>query len=177
MNILQLKPIAFFLAITGLLGLLIINVAVILGKPAPFDVSFVQIFLPLFPLWGFTIYFLNKTRPFATEKLKTMGFLQKIRYLLGDAPEWALIILAAIYFYALYCLFQFMSGGIMDPELVNGQYQINNHGTITIYTETEYQAAHQLHLRSITGFFMAFFAFSAVALAPWPKQEGLASNP
>ena len=171
MNILALKPIAFLLAVTGLLGLLVINVAVLLGKPAPFEISFVQIFLPLFPLWGFTIYYLNTTRPLATEELKALGFLQKIRYFLGDAPEWALGILTVIYFYSLYCLFLAMSGGFMDPEFVNGQYQINNHGTITIYTEAEYQAAHQRHLQFITGFFMAFFAISAVALAPWPKRD------
>lgn len=72
--------------------------------------------------------------------------------------------------YALYCLFLFMTGGIMDPEYVNGQYQINNHGNITVYTEAEYRVQHNLHLLSITGFGMAFFTVSTVALAPWPKR-------
>lgn len=140
------------------------NITLLLGKPAPFEVSFGQIFLLLFPLWAFTIFYLNKNRPLAAEDLKNMGFLQKIRYYLGDAPEWALVFLAVIYLYALYCLFLFMTGGIMDPEYVNGQYQINNHGNITFFTEAEYQVAHNLYLRSITGFFMAFFAVSSVAL-------------
>lgn len=171
MTIQTFKPIAFFLSLIGLLGLLVINVSLLLGKPAPFEVSFGQIFLPLFPLWAFTIFFLNKTRPLAAEDLKNISFLQKIRHFLGDAPEWALIVLAGIYLYALYCLFLFMTGGIMDPVYINGQYQINNHGNITVFTEAEYRVAHNLHLRSITGFFMAFFAVSAVVLAPWRKRE------
>lgn len=170
MNFHTFKPIAFLLSLAGLLGLLIVNVALLLGKPAPFEVSFVQIFLPLFPLWAFTIFYLNKTKPKPVEELKEMGALKIIRYYLEGTPDWALVALAGIYLYALYCLFLFMTGGIMDPEYVNGQYQINNHGNITVYTEAEYQVAHNLHLRSITGFFMAFFAVSTVVLAPWPKR-------
>lgn len=170
MTIHTVKPIAFLLSLACLLGLLIVNIALLLGKPAPFEVSFGQIFLLLFPLWGFTIFYLNQTRPLTAENFNDMGFFQKIRYYLGDAPEWALVVLAGIYLYALYCLFLFMTSGIMDPEYVNGQYQINNHGNIILYTEAEYQMQHNLHLRSITGFFMAFFAVSAVVLAPWPKR-------
>ncbi len=171
MTIQTFKPIAFLLSLAGLVGLLVINVSLLLGKPAPFEVSFGQIFLPMFPLWGFTIFYLNKTRPLSPEDSQEMSFLQKIRYFLGDAPDWALAILAVIYVYALYCLFLFMTGGIMDPVYVNGQYQINNHGNVTDFTEAEYQIRHNLHLRSITGFFMVFFAVSSVALAPWPKRE------
>lgn len=171
MNIHTFKPVAFLFSLAGLLGLLIIHVSLLMGKPAPFQVSFVQIFLLLFPLWGFTIFYLKTTRPLAADDLKTMSFLQKIQHFLGEAPEWALIILAGIYLYALYCLFLFMTGGIMLPEYINGKYRINNHGNITVFTEAEYQTALSLHLRSITGFFMAFFAVSSVVLAPWPKRE------
>lgn len=170
MTIQTFKPIAFLLSLAGLLGLLVVNIALLLGKPAPFEVSFGQIFLLLFPLWAFTIFYLNKTKPMAAEDMKNMGIFQKFRYLLGNPPAWAWMLLSGIYLYALYSLFLFMTGGIMDPEYVNGQYQINNHGTITIYTEAEYQVAHNLHLRSITGFFLAFFAVSTVVLAPWPKR-------
>jgi hypothetical protein len=174
MTIHTVKPIAFLLSLAGLLGLLVINVSPLFGKPAPFEVSFFQIFLLMFPLWAFTIFYLNNTRPLAADDAKEMGFLQKIRYFLGDAPEWALAALAGIYLYALYCVFLFVTGGIADPEYVNGQYQVNNHGFITVFTEAEYRVQHNLHLRSITGFFMAFFAVSTVALAPWPKREGRA---
>lgn len=170
MTIHTFKPIAFLLSLACLLGLLIVNVTLLFGKPAPFELSFAQIFLLLFPLWAFTIFYLNNTRPLAADDAKEMGILQKIRYFMGDAPEWALAILAVIYVYALYSLFLFMTGGIMDPEYVNGQYQINNHGSITVFTEADYVVAHSLHLRSITGFFMAFFAVSTAALAPWPKR-------
>ncbi len=73
-----------------------------------------------------TVFYLKQTRPLSAEALKEMSFLQKIRYFFGDAPEWVLVLLAVIYGYALYCLFLFMTGGIMDPEYVNGQYQVNN---------------------------------------------------
>jgi hypothetical protein len=170
MNIQAVKPIAFLLSLACLLGLFFINISLVLGRPAPFEVSFTNIFFPLFPLWAFTVFYLNKTRPTAAEDMKDMGIFQKFRYLLGDPPAWAWFFLCAIYLYALYSLFLFMTGGIMDPEYVNGQYQINNHGTITIYTEEEYRTAHNLHSRAITGFFLAFFAVSTVVLAPWPKR-------
>jgi len=81
--------------------------------------------LPLFPLWAFTFFCMNKTRPLAAEDLKNMRFLQKIRYFPGDAPEWALVFLAGIYLYALYCLFQFMTGGIMRHGL--NEMQVHPH--------------------------------------------------
>lgn len=170
MTIQTFKPIAFVFSLACLLGLLAINISLLLGGQAPFEPSFVQIFFALFPLWAFTIFFLNKTRPTAVEDTKDMGYFQKIRLLLGSPPTWAWMLLSGIYLYALYSLFLFMTGGIMDPEYINGQYQINNHGTITTYTETEYQAAHNLHLRAITGFFIAFFAVSVVVFAPWRKE-------
>jgi len=63
-----------------------------------------------------------------------------------------------------------MTGGIMDPEYVNGQYQVFNHGEVTVYTEAEYHIQHRLHLQSVTGFFMAFFSVSTVVLAPWRRS-------
>lgn len=171
MSVHTFKPIAFVVSLVGLLGLLWVNIAVISGKSAPFEVSFTSIFFVLFPLWAFTIYYLNQTRVLPSdEDMAQMNSLQKIRYLLGNPPDWAMVLLAAFYGYALYCLFLFMTGGIMDPEYVNGQYQIFNHGQVTVYTEAEYQIQHRLHLRSVTGFFLAFFSVSTVVLAPWRQS-------
>ena len=164
----SLQPIAFTLALAGWLVLLWVNLALLLGKQPPIDLSFVKIFFVLFPLWAYTIYFLRETKqPLTEEALKNNNKLQLIRYYLGNPPMWAMIALAVCYGYALYSLFLFLSGGMMDPEYVNGQYQINNHGKTTIYTNSEYQAMHRLHLRAITGFFLAFFSVSTVVLAPW----------
>ncbi|HRI62565.1 MAG TPA: hypothetical protein PK228_22645 [Saprospiraceae bacterium] len=104
------------------------------------------------------------------EVANQMNTLQQIHYYLGNPPTWAMIVVAGIYGYALYSLFLLMTGGLMDPTYVNGQYQFNNHGKITIYTEAEYQAVHRLHLRSVTGFFMAFFSVSTAVLAPWRRR-------
>ena len=174
MHIQTFKPIAFAISLTALLVLIWVNIALLLGKPAPIELSFVSIFLVLFPLWAFTIYYLQKNRPPMDEAdANQMNTLQKVRYYLGNPPTWAMIVLAGFYGYALYSLFLFMTGGIMDPEYVNGQYQINNHGKITIYTEAEYQALHHLHLRSVTGFFLSFFSVSTVVLAPWQRSSQL----
>ncbi len=171
MSLKSFKSIAFVISLAGMLGLLWVNITVLLGKPAPFELSFFHIFFVLFPLWAFTIYYLNQTRLVPSEEdMAQMNSLQKIRYLLGNPPDWAMILLAVFYGYALYCLFLFMTGGIMDPEYVNGQYQINNHGKVTVYTEEEYAVLHRLHLRSITGFFLAFFSVSTVVLAPWRRS-------
>ncbi len=165
-----LKPIAFVISLTGLVVLIWVNIAVLMGEPAPIELSFVSIFLVLFPLWAFTIYYLNQTRPPVGEaEANQMNILQQIQYYLGNPPIWAMIVLAGFYGYALYSLFLFMTGGLVAPEYVNGQYQINNHGKITVYTDAEYQALHNLHLRSVTGFFLAFFSVSTVVLAPWRR--------
>jgi hypothetical protein len=170
MSLKSFKPIAFVISLVGPVGLLWVNVAVLLGKPAPIELSFTSIFFVLFPLWAFTIYYLRQTKPpVGDEDIARMSMLQKIRYLLGNPPDWAMVLLVAFYGYALYCLFLFMTGGIVDPEYVNGQYQINNHGQITVYTKAEYQIQHRLHLRSITGFFLAFFSVSTVVLGPWRR--------
>ncbi len=170
MSLQSFKPIAFVISLVGLVGLLWVNIAVLLGKPAPFELSFLRIFFVLFPLWAFTIYYLNQTRVLPSdEDMAQMNSLQKIRYLLGNPPDWAMILLAGLYGYALYCLFLFMAGGSMDPEYVNGQYQVFNHGKVTVYTESEYLIQHRLHLRSVTGFFLAFFSVSTVVLAPWRR--------
>ena len=47
------------------------------------------------------------------EALKEMSFLQKIRFFWAMPPEWALVLRAVIYVYALYCLFLFMTGMIL----------------------------------------------------------------
>ena len=176
MSLKSFKSIVFVISLLGLLGLLWVNITVLFGKQVPFELSFVRIFFVLFPMWAFTIYYLGQARPpLVDEGLNQVDTLQKIRYYLGNPPMWAMFVLVGFYVYALYCLFLFMTGGIMDPEYVNGQYQINNHGKITFYTEEEYEALHRLHLRSITGFFMAFFSVSTVVLAPWRRPIPLPS--
>ena len=170
MNVKSLQPIAFVVSLVGLLGLLWVNLATLFGKPAPFEVSFIGIFLSMFPLWAFTIVYLQKTRPPIPEAdANQMSKLRQIQYYIGNPPNWAMIVLALFYGYTAYSFFLLMNGGLMDPEYVNGQYQIFNHGKITHFTEEEYEVQHRLHLRTITGFFMAFFSVSTVALGPWRR--------
>lgn len=171
MSIKTFKPIAFVISLTGLLVLIWVNIAVLMEKPAPIELSFVSIFLVLFPLWAFTIYYLQQTRSqMQAEVANQMNTLQQIHYYLGNPPTWAMIVLAGFYGYALYSLFLLMTGGLMDPTYVNGQYQFNNHGKITTYSEAEYQVVHRLHLKSVSGFFMAFFSVSTAVLAPWRER-------
>ena len=174
MNLQGFKLIAFIISLAGLLLLLWVHIAVLIGKPPPVELSFVKIFFVLFPLWAFTIYYLNKTTVLVDEEgLKQMNIFQKIQYLLGNPPVWAMYVLVGFYLYGLQSLFLFMTEGIIDPEYINGQYQFNNHGKITTYTEAEYQSIHKLHLRSVTGFFMVFFSVSTVVLAPWWQKSSL----
>lgn len=170
MHLLSLKPVAFLFALAGLALLFFVNITLLMGKPAPIELSFVQIFFFMFPIWTFTIYYLKQRKTLDETELAGMAFFQKIRYILGNPPTWAMVIVGGIYLYAMYSVFLFMGGAMMEPTLVNGLYQINNHGNITFFTESEYVDAHKLHIRAITGFFMAFFVVSAVALAPWPDE-------
>ena len=172
MNLESIKPIVFAISLLTLLVLCWVNFTTLAGKPTPFEFSFTQIFFVLFPVWAFTIHYLNETTPkISDESIASMNVLQKIRRLFGNPPDWALVLTAGFYLYALYSLFLFMTGGIVEPQYFNGQYQVNNHGKITVYTEAEYQMQHHLHIRSVTGFFMAFFSVSTLVLAPWRKRS------
>lgn len=171
MSTVSIRSIVFVFSLACLLGLLWININVVMDKPAPYEPSFIQIFFVMFPVWAYTIYQLRQNRsPLSDAEIAQKDLLGKIRSLLGEPPAWAMLILAVLYGYALYSLYLFMTGGILQPEYENGQYVLHNHGKITTYTEEEYQLQHRLHLRSITGFFMAFFSISTVALAPWRRS-------
>jgi len=166
------KPFAFAISLSCLIVLLWVNLTALLDKPVPFELTFFSVFFVLFPLWGFTIFYMRKTTPLPDENtMNQMDRIAKIRYLLGNPPDWAMVLLAGFYAYALYSLYLFMTGGADDPQYVNGQYLVYNHGKTTFFTEAEYLIQHRLHLRSITGFFMAFFSVSTVVLAPWRKDE------
>lgn len=170
MNLTSLKPIAFAVSLTCLLLLLWVNIAAVMNMSIPFELTFISIFFVLFPLWGFTIYYMRKTTPLPNDdSMGQMDAIAKIRYLLGSPPDWAMVVLAALYAYGLYSLYLFMSGGADDPQFVNGKYVVYQHGSTTYFTEAEYYIQHRLHLRAITGFFMAFFSVSTVVLAPWRK--------
>lgn len=163
----------FVISVIGLFLLLWANLSVVFGMPAPVEPSFIQVFLVIFPTWFFTIYYSNQTRPLLDESVsKGMTSNQKFQYYLGYPPPWAMKLVAVLLVYALFNFVFFLSGGIMDPEFVNGHYQFNNHGKVTIYTKAEYVALHNLHIRSVTGFFLAFFSISAMILTPWPKRDG-----
>lgn len=172
MSLTPLKSIAFAISLTSLILLLWVNMAALLNNPVPFEMTFISVFFVLFPVWAFTIFYMRKSTPLPDdERMNQMSRIEKIRYLLGNPPDWVMVVLAAFYGYALYSLYLFMSGGSADPEYVNGQYQVFNHGQVTLFTEAEYQEQHRLHLRSITGFFMAFFSVSTVVLAPWRRAS------
>lgn len=164
------RVIFYVIALGGLLLLLWVNLSSLLGIHPPVEPSFIQIFLFFFPTWFFTIYYLNNTRPLLDENVfKGMNTNQKIQYYLGDPPPWAMKLVAVILAYTFINFFFFLAGGIMDPEYVNGHYQLTNHGKVTMYTDAEYLALHRMHIRSATGFFMGFFSISAMVLTPWKR--------
>ncbi len=103
MSLKSFKSIAFVISLAGMFGLLWVNIAVLLGKPSPFELSFFHIFFVLFPLWAFTIHYLGQaTAPLEEERSNQMDTFQKIRYYLGNPPMWAMFVLAGFYAYAMY---------------------------------------------------------------------------
>lgn len=172
MNFLTFKPLAFAISSAGLLLLLWSNLSALFGLPQPpVELSFPRIFAVLFPLWAYTIFYLNQIHKSGEQKTDGLSLPEKILYLLGNPPAWTFPLLTVVYLYGFYSLFLLATGALMDPELVNGQYQIFNHGEITTFTEEEYLVRHALHLRGITGFFLSFFMVSTLVLAPWKRGQ------
>lgn len=168
MNNKTFQSIAFIYAIIVFAALLLAHIPVLLDKPALVEIPFGLGFAAIFPLWAYMIFYIKKNNNPKTETGENEGFIEKIKIMLGNPPQWVFTGVGLFYAYGLYCVYLWMTGGALDPVLVNGRYQINNHGNISFYTEAEYLVQHKKHLLSETGFLMLFSAVTVAVF--WPKN-------
>ncbi len=166
MNTLNLKSIGFIYALIAFLILLLAHIPVLFGSDPLLDISFLVGFFIIFPLWGLTIFFMRKLIEANDEDITKLSFLPRMRVLLGNPPQWLFIVVGIFYIYGIYCFYLWMTGGMTEPELVNGQYQFNNHGEITYYTENEYIQAHKKNILASTGVLLTFASVSLSIFLP-----------
>ena len=166
-----MQKIGFIYASIVLTILMVTHVPVLLNQTAPLQISFVQAFLMIFPMWGLMIFYLNKTHVVTLneEEIKALSLVERLKIIMGNPPQWLFVLTCLFYAYGLYSLFLWMTGGIMDPELVNGQYQSNNHGQMSYYSQEEYLKMHRTNMLATTGFFLMFASFSFAVF--FPKKE------
>jgi len=88
-----------------------------------------------------------------------------------DTPKPVMIISVVFFFYAMINFFLFMqAGGGGVPDIMDGKYVINNHGSIIReLTESEYFKMKANEIRGFSGHWMAFYGLAMGIL--WPKKE------
>jgi hypothetical protein len=85
------------------------------------------------------------------------------QHTLARMPILTWIILALFLAYFIFSLFWFGSG-IAVPHEIDGKYNINNHGQITVYTREEVERIKLYQLRSYSGFWMWLMLCSTLYL-------------
>ena len=172
----NMQKIGFIYASIVLALLLVAHIPSVLNQTAPLEISFIQAFLMIFPMWGLMIFYLNKTNKLTLneDEIKALPFIVRLKMIMGNPPQWLFVLTCLFYVYGLYSVYLWMTGGIMDPELVNGQYQTNNHGQITYYSQEEYQIMHRTNMLATTGFFLMFASFAFAVF--FPKNEAVEVN-
>ena len=165
----QLQSIGFLYACIILVLVLVPHISALFYLPTWWQFSYIKTFIAIWFLWVFMIFFMNKTIAVTDEEAETMSLQDRLKRLMNNPPQWLFVLTLLSYAYGLYWVFSGFADATMDPELVSGRYQTNNHGTITYFTTAEYLKVHRQHLLHDTGllFLLASFAFTVF----FPKKE------
>jgi hypothetical protein len=85
-------------------------------------------------------------------------------------PAWVLVV--CISSYGTICMMMSMEGlsaGV--PSFVDGQYQINSHGKVTVVTEAAYHAARAALVELFSSVWMVFHGIGALMLFPFKPRH------
>ena len=156
----RLQSIGFLYACIILVVVLVPHISALLNVPSPWEFSYIKTFIAIFFLWGFMIFFMNKTITVTDEESETMSVQDRLKRLLNNPPHWLFVLTLLSYAYGSYWFLSGFTHFSIDPELEGGRYQTFNHGTITYFTEAEYQKVHRQHLLHDTGLLFLFASFA-----------------
>ena len=92
--------------------------------------------------------------------------------IIGNPPQGLLVMVGFFYVYLPVILFLFFRNfQFMDPELVNGHYETDSHGTITRHTLEEFQIIHRANILCPTALFLIFASFAFTVFFPKKEKE------
>ena len=156
-----MQKIGFIYAAIVVALLLTAHISALFNQTAPWEISFIKAFLMTIPLWGLMIFYMNEANIGMDLKEEEITLVKILKTFMGNPPHWLFVLNCLFYAYGTVLIF-WVGTGLQDPELINGQYQVFNHGTITYYTQAEYQ---NLHRNNILGTTSLFLMISSVAFA------------
>jgi hypothetical protein len=89
-----------------------------------------------------------------------------------EAPAWLRVIAMAGFFYAIINFMFFMVSQHGTPDIMNGQYVLQNHGKIVrTISLSEYGHYQALQTRAFSGHWIAFYGIACAVLYPFGKRE------
>jgi len=167
-----MKQILFYIALTGwFLGLTVHLLSV-----ADYDLTqnfpFIWILHPgIFIVWFPAIILIirneeliNLKRP---ENKSKVNPFKVYRIIFKNAPIWFKIVVFASFFYGIANFLLFMSSQPGGPAIENGQYILQNHGTlIRVLTEQEYHHFKANEVRGFSGHWLVFYGVAAAIFFP-----------
>jgi hypothetical protein len=168
MNLKLIQSVGFIYAAVYTVLLLGANIpALFYQEPfwaAPMPLSFIL----LFPMWGVMIYYLNQVhkKDLDAEVIQDLPFMERLKLILNNPPQWLLVLTVVFYGYGMYCMFLWFTGGTAEPMLIDGKYQSSSHGKVTYYTEAEYLIAHRNNILATTGIPLTFAVVAFTAFFP-----------
>ena len=169
----SLQKIGFIYAAIVVALLLAAHISALFHQTAPWEISYGMAFLMIFPMWVLMIFYLNKRGTgmnLTDEEIQNLTLVEKLKTIIDNPPHWLFVLTCLLYAYGS-VLFFLVGSGLQDTELVNGQYQIFNHGQITHYTQAEYQNLHRNNILGTTSFFLMFASVAFTVFFPKKTQQ------
>ena len=167
-----MKKIFFYIAIIGWL----ISTTVHLLSVANIDIEdkypYVWLLhIGIFIVWLPAVINLTKNQELKEYQKTGKNPFEFLKILFKDSPTWLTIIVGVgfVYTFINFALYHYSYIGM--PDIMNGQYVLQDHGSITkTLTEQEYHYYQAKQLRGFSGHWVVFYGMAAALLYPFAKK-------
>lgn len=172
-----MKKFLFYFAAAGWFLGLIVHLLSIAGMDVMDKVPFVWfLHIGIFVVWIPVVIDLKRNKKY--QEYQESGLLNRMnpsgffKVVLRETPLWLKVIVLGGLFYAVvnFMLFMMSQNGV--PEIMDGQYVLNNHGQlIRGLTPEEYHHFKADELRGFSGHWTAFYGLAAAILYPFRRKS------
>ncbi len=173
-----MKQFLFWVAVLGWTLGLIVHILSLADIDVTERIPFVWILhLGIFVVWIPAILVLRKNEDL--RKLQKSGLLTRMnpfgffKIIFKNVPRWLIVIAIVGFFYAIINFMLFVATQRGVPDIQNGQYVLQSHGTlIKTLTEQEYHHFKANEVRGFSGHWIAFYGIAMAVLFPFKLQTG-----
>jgi hypothetical protein len=171
------KKFLFFFALTGWTISLVVHFAALFADyDATRDFPFIWLLhIGIFIVWLAAVILLKKSdlsqfrnsNPFDFAKQKLL-----VKTIFRNSPAWLTTIAVIGFFYAMINFMLFILSQQGTPDIVHGQYILQNHGqVIKTITEAEYNHYAANQTRGFSGHWILFYGLAMAILFPYGNSE------